>query len=134
MAANLQIALERVRSQVEHKGGDIKLLAGGESNVVRGDYGSVIEQTGAPTALKSFPIRFTPTEKQLQKAGIIESVDVIFWLSKKALALKGIVFDGIDTVRSRVIHGSVEYRITQKGRGYNQFGDYLYITLGGKRK
>ncbi len=127
-------ALEEVRRTRERNGTPITIQILDEAGVTKDNYGNIIARPSPVTkTIKSYPIRFDPTDKQLEKAGIRTKVDVIFWLSTKRADQLSLSFKDIDTVRAVVIHpvkDGVEYRIKQK-QNIGQYGDkFLYITLG----
>jgi hypothetical protein len=129
-----------VKRIVEQYGDNILLIPGDETNLKKDDYGSIIgRQPGTSPngqTIKSFPIRFNPTTKDLEKAGIAERVEVVFYLSKLRADELGIVIPSkiTDTVRMKIVYRGISFRLRDRG-WYSQFGDeFLYITLGGMRK
>lgn len=111
-------------------GKEIKLFRGKESNLERDEYGSIIKSNIEYDTLTAFPIEFSPTQKQLEKAGIIEKVDVVIYLSKFECDEKKISYEALDTIRQQVEIDGINYKIKSKNL-VSQFGEnWLYITIG----
>lgn len=106
-----------------------------ESKITRDRYGTTkkvinpVEKT-----LYAFPIQFNPNEKQLEKAGIFENVDVLVWTPTQDWTDAGITFEDANLIRDRVTIGGITYQLSAKGLA-NQFLDqFLNITLGLKKE
>lgn len=123
-------ALEEVRRTRERNGDIITIQLADEADVTRDAYGNIIGRSPTPVPIKSYPIRFDPSDKQLEKAGIRTKVNVIFWLSAKRADQLSLSFEDIDTVRAVVVYRDTEYRIAE-AQEVSQYGSkFLYITLG----
>lgn len=118
---------------MQQYGMPVKLYIREEDHVDRGDYNSIKKKsTGSSYTynFKSFPVQFSPTEKQKEKAGIREHVSAIIYLAYKDFSDNNISFEEIDTIRSTVELKGQTYRIKDKNRVSQFYDEFLYITLG----
>ena len=107
-----------------------------EATVTKDEYGSIKTRSpDAPVDLFVYPFTQNPSQKELEKVGIRESVDCIAYLSRYEVEEeKGLSLKSFDTVRGRVVHGDDEFAIKEKS-AFSPFGSTtLYIVLGLKRK
>jgi hypothetical protein len=103
------------------------------SSVDRDKYGSIINKTNLPVEFNAYPIDYNPSNKQLQKIGVVEQVDATIYLSSKEVWDKGYTFKDFDVLETSVVIDDVEFKIKDK-KMHSQFKNtYLYIVLGLKR-
>lgn len=108
----------------------------GEVDVSRDKYNSVKQHHDVDTPLHFYgnPIQYQPSQKQLEKAGISEPVDVVAYTAMQDWIDHGFKWDDIDVVRTTVTIQGNEMMVKAKGY-YGEYGTgYLYITLGLVRK
>jgi hypothetical protein len=115
-------------------GDKVILYPRGEVNVTRDKYSSIKKgETVDPfdsVEIWANPVRFSPTDKELLKAGIREKTDVLLTIAMKELFDNSLTYEDIDTVRSEVdIQGTV-FVIRQKNQMAQYGSGFLYITLG----
>lgn len=126
-------AYNDVKQVVSEYGSPIRILKAAEANVRRDKYNSIINRGDNGLVVKAFPVRQNPSQKLLESLGIRETVDAVFYLSKKLCEEKGINLDSFDLIRDTVEWNGVTYKLKAKNE-YSQFnGVYLYIVLGGLR-
>lgn len=127
-------AQKEVLSMMNCYGSQIKLLTATESTITRDKYGSIISRPSSFILLYAMPILFSPTRKDLEKAGIAENTDVIVYVSKLEFNRKNLDVNTLDSIKQHVIINKVEYIIKEKAL-ISQFGDdFLYVTIGLMRK
>lgn len=113
-------------------GAKVLISNGNEEDLERDEYGSIIDYSSLYLELSAFPVEFSPSQKTLEKVGIRENVDVIFYLSKLELDQNEISYsdNDIDTIRQIISFQGVEYKIKSKNP-YSLFGDdFLYVVIG----
>jgi hypothetical protein len=109
-------------------------LVSNESELTRDVYGSIVSNTVEPINITCFPIRMNPTQKILEKVGMTEVLDILFYVSVKELQQRDIDFDKFDLIRSKIVYKNTEYVIKEKNY-YSQYGDeFLYLVIGGHKK
>lgn len=124
-------AQKDVRRIATKYGADINIVTGAISE--RDDYGHVISRANTTITVKTFPVRFKPTQKQREKAGILKAVDVIFWLPLRSFDLAGYTYDQIEVETGKIVFESKTYKIIEKNR-VNHFADsFLHIVIGANR-
>lgn len=132
-----------VQDVVRTFGADIVIRPGPESAVSRGRYSDPLSRNAdagaAAFTIKSFPIRWTPTDKEIKKAGLTMPVDVIFYVSQKDMDDAGRTFAEIQEVTGTVsMTGELNaetdqkqsFAIQQKARVSQWNAGFLYITIG----
>jgi hypothetical protein len=102
-----------------------------ETNVTRGNYTGIIERAQTPIyRLKAYPVEYSPSAQQIEKAGLREVVDVTVYTAYQDWIDNSIGFNDIDPIRATVKLNGETYKIKARGR-YSPFGNsFLYITLG----
>jgi hypothetical protein len=124
-------ALQNVKTIVNAYGDYVSLLKIPESNLDRDNFNNIsYSNSNIEIKIKSFPIRFSPTQKILESTGIREQVDAIFYFSstdfEEAISKVG----EIDVIRWKLIYDNISYNIKEKNY-YSQFGNkFLYVVLG----
>jgi hypothetical protein len=109
-------------------------LADQEIQLTRDVYGGIQSTSVQPISLFCFPIRLSPSQKFLEKVGMTEILDALFYLPMKTLQENNLDIDSFDLIRSRILYKGVEYVIKEKNY-YSQYGDeFLYLVLGGHKK
>jgi len=123
-------ALEDAKEWIDERGDEIIFKTIEESGVNRDIYGSIKKRTPVQVTMNAFPIEFSPTQSQMEKAGIKENVDVIIYVAQLDFTNNNLTIENIDDIR---------WRLTLKGNTYsikdinevNMMADtYLNITLG----
>jgi hypothetical protein len=115
----------------QERGRLVKISNRIESDIVRDNYNS-IKRRKVITGLTcyAYPVEFSPTEHQLEKAGVKENVDVLVYTSMQDWIDAGLTYEGLEVIRMTVDIDGCRYAIKAKNQ-YSQFADtYLYITLG----
>jgi len=109
----------------------INISLRGESDVVRDSYKSIKERKDtADIWLKSYPIQESPTNEQIEKAGLRETnIGTILYFAVADIEALGYSVNDIDLARSTLKYMGTTYAIREKGY-QSQFGNiYLYFTL-----
>ena len=133
-------ALRDVYNIIDERGMSVRIELLGEDDVVRDKFGSIKKRDSSGATVlttKAFPITFTPTDKQKDKAGIRESTSVIIWTAMNAWINAGIdpnILLSIDPIRTRVVINGIEYEIADKNMVDQMFDTFLYVTLGLNRR
>jgi len=124
-------ALCDVQNIVNEYGAPLVLTVRNETNVTRGKYGGIQKRATTTTHnLKSYPVQFSPTQQQLEKAGLREETTAVLYLAMKDITDLGYTYRTIDINRSTIVMYDERYEIREKSRS-SQFADtFLYVTLG----
>ena len=141
MTINVPAQLERdnalldVQLEVDIYGDELKLRVRDETKIDRDSYNS-IKQRDLPTSeiiVKAYPITFNPSQHQIEKAGLKETVDVMAYIPMKNFSDNSILFEDIDLIRSSVILRDIKYWIKDKTYTSQFLDTFLYILLGLRR-
>lgn len=121
-----------IKSIVDERGEIIKVVFRGEDKVYRDRYNS-IEQRNQSTVIfiKAFPVTFTPSQKQIEKAGLKEKCDLMLYTAyldwiNNSIEFERVEIDGRTTIQLR---GS-DYEIREKGVDVHLADSFGYLTLG----
>lgn len=132
-----QYALADTKFYVDERGDLIKIYLRNEADVTRDAYNSIKkrELDGFQKFFRTFPVQYSPSVQQLEKAGIKEQTDVVIYTAFKDWLDAGVGFGDIDiSGRLTVAMQGELFEIKAKGLK-DQFNDaYLYITLGLSKK
>lgn len=125
-------ALRDVRNVVRDFGQTITII--NPPSIVTNDYGDIISrETSNVFNPKAFPITFSPSDKDLQKAGLTIKVDVIVYLSKLEMETIGLLFEDIEADQSELKIRGRQYLVKQTNEASQYADEFLYYTVGGKR-
>jgi hypothetical protein len=113
-----------------------------EAGVSRDAYHGIYDRAGgADFPLKSPQIDYTPTKRQLEKAGLREDCEAVVWLTAQDLEDAGIDFNGLEQTRTTVTIGAIPgesggamYQLREKSRASPFANGYLHRTLGLTRR
>ena len=127
-------AQQDVQAALREYGQTVTMHIRTEANVVRDNYNSIqdrpTDQTPVTAVFCAYPVQYQPSEKQLEKAGLREKVDVSIQTAVLDWTDAGWDFTKIDIKRTTVIVDGEEYEIRDKGR-VSQFQNvWLYYSLG----
>jgi len=124
-------SLKDVCQIVNNNGQFVQISFRDEINVSRDGYnGITARKRDSDINIKAFPIQFSPTIDQIEKAGFMERHAVIIWLARCDLIRLNINFDDFDEIRTTVKINGETWKINDKNRVYQMGNDYLYYTLG----
>ncbi len=129
------IALKDVQRTVNSYGRIVKFQNNNDSgDVTRDNYKSIKKRSGTIIEQKSFPIRFSPSDKELSEAGMTEKVDVIVWTSNLNWSDATITFKDLYSYQMVMEVDSVKYKVTQKNKISHFGNNHLWITFGGVKR
>lgn len=103
-----------------------------EANVRRDVYGSIKSWATAASSftIGAYPYTHSPTQRQLEKAGMKEHHDLIVWTSMKEWLDRGLDPNGFDMERCTVIADGMQWKIRERSH-QNEFGNVeAYMVLG----
>lgn len=124
--------LKDVQNMINERGEYIKVILRQESQVTRDGYNS-IEKRNQETVywMKAYPINFSPSAKQIEKAGLREQNNVLIYTAMQSWIDVGVDFEDIEFEgRTTIMLRNQEYEIREKGLE-SQLGDtFGYVTLG----
>ena len=129
-------ALVDAKWMIDERGAEIKYYPRGESKIQRDAYDSIKGRTIVDAiVMNAFPIETNPLEKQLMKAGLRETHDVVITTAMQDWINNDINLKiDIDIIRSTIVVDGVTYNIKEIGF-VNQFSDtHLNITFGLARR
>ena len=122
-----------IKRMVDERGDLVKFNYRTEDDVDRDPYGSIEKRKtpAAPLLFRAFPVEFSPSQKKLEKAGIVEECDVLIYTAMQDWRNNGIGFADIEfATRNTVELQGESYEIKSKGLS-SQFSDsFLYLTFG----
>lgn len=127
----VQQALCDVYAEVAQWGHTVSARIRTESDITRDRYNSIKTQAAVTVIeMRAMPIDFQPNRYRLEKAGLVEEVEVSVWIPSYYFLLESMEFEAIDIRRtSFYITGSM-YNVKEKSR-VGQFQDqWLYFTFG----
>lgn len=131
-----ELALIDARNVIRERGKQIEIRLHTEQKITRDKLGSIKNrgtvETDEPT-FYAYPVRYNPSDKELDRAGIRERVQVTAKTSTLDWNDAGYSLEtlkAIDSIRATVIIDGAKYEIRDKVLE-SQFGDtYLYVLLG----
>lgn len=126
-------ALADARAMIRERGETVLIRLHKESTVERDSYNSIKKRTATSHTFYVFPLTFNPTAKQLEDAGIKESVDVMIktaMLDWTDLGYTMKTLREIDSIRATVIIDGYKYELKTKQLDSQFQGTFLYIHLG----
>jgi hypothetical protein len=142
MAVNFPISREGVSEEkrdalidtqmiCQERGRLVKISLRDEQDITRDAYNSIKRRTNvAGLSCYAYPIEPSPTEHQMEKAGVKENVDSIIYTAMQDWIDAGLNYEDIEVIRSTVELEGCRYQVKAKNQT-SQFSDtYLYITLG----
>lgn len=130
----LKHALLEVKCVIDQYGMEVEFFIEDENEITRDKYGSIIKDTDSSLKMNAYPLTYNPTDKQIEKAGLRERTEALFYTATQDWKDAGIDFKDIEIIRSKVEINGERYVIKDKGR-ISQFSDtFLYITFGVSKK
>ena len=138
VAFEAKLAMKDAQCVINMYGASISILLSDEEDVDRDKFNSIKKRTpNTSPSLKAYPIIFSPTTKDKDRAGLRELTEVIAttaiqdWID---LGFDMEMLDEIDSIRALVTYRGTTYEIKDKAL-QSQIGDqYLYVALGLNRK
>ena len=133
-----KLAMLDAQCIINQYGAEITFLLSDEEDVTRDKFNSIKKKTpNATKVLRAYPVIFSPTTKDKDRAGLRELTEVIVttaiqdWID---LGFDMEMLDEIDSIRALVTYRGTTYEIKDKAL-QSQIGDqYLYVALGLNRK
>ena len=129
-------ALRDARNVIRERGQQIEIRLHVEQKITRDKFGSIKNRGTAQTderTFYSYPVKYNPTEKELDRAGIRERVQVTAKTAMIDWNDAGYTMEtlkNIDSIRATVVIAGSKYEIRDKVLE-SQYGDtYLYVLLG----
>lgn len=123
-------ALARAKSQIDdvvQLGVDLVLI----KPATKTELGDIL--TESTVTFKAFPVRYTPFDRKTsQKVSWAEDVDVIGYLSKKAVDTAGYTISQLQRQYKKIRVNSKTYDIKYIEYYSNFANDFLYVLVGGK--
>lgn len=109
----------------------------GEAGIRRDLYGSIKTWTSTtiipPFTIGAYPYTHSPTQRQLEKAGMKEHCDLLVWFAYVEFSKRGIDPFGFDMERCTVWGDNIQWKIRERAH-QNEYGNVEhYITLGLER-
>lgn len=131
-----ELALIDARNAIWERGSDIIINLNEEQKITRDKFGTIKkrENVSSPQlTFKAYPIKWNPTEKELDRAGIKERVHVTVKTAMQDWNDAGYDIDtlkDVNSIRATIIINGAKYEIKDKVLE-SQFADtYLYVLLG----
>jgi hypothetical protein len=121
-----------IQSMANEIGMPITINIREEPNVRRDTYGSI--KAWGPAAksftIGAYPYNHSPTQRQLEKAGMKEHHDLVCWTSMRDWLDQGIDPNGFDMERCTVIADGVQWKLRERSH-QNEFGNVeAYMVIG----
>jgi len=127
------LALQDAWEIINQYGEDIIVYDREETNVTRDKYSSIKYRATTSTlryAMKAYPIIFTPSREQIEKAGLREECQCIITTATKSWIDISKTFEDIDMIRDTIILRSNKYLIKEKSNVNQYANTFLYINFG----
>lgn len=131
-----ELSLIDARDIIRERGKQIEIRLHTEQKITRDKFGSIKNRGTAQTderTFYSYPLTFNPSEKELDRAGIREKVQV---LAKTAMldwndaGYPMETLKTLDSIRATVIIDGSKYEIRDKVLESQFGGTYLYVLIG----
>jgi len=120
-----------IESIAEDWGDSFDLYLEGEDTIIRDKYNGIKSKSFSDKiTLISFTTINSPSQDQMNKAGIFQRVDLLLTVSTNSLKEKEISLSDIDTLRATIVWDNQTWIIKEKGTSSNFAGISLYTTLG----
>lgn len=132
MSATIELAAALVDVQrIAREYGDlVAVFPRGEAGVVRGPLNGIAQYTQAgAVAIYAFPVQHDPTERELDRVGLVERVPVLIWTPLKEWTDLGLGFDSISELHATVVLDGKEYRVRNKALANKFLSASLQIVL-----
>jgi len=129
--------LTDIKELIYERGGAVKIILRDEGDVNRDGYNSIEKRAqNSIMEIYAYPADFSPSQKQIEKAGLSERSDLIIWTAMLDWNNNGIAsFENIEfSGKSTVIYNGVNYDIKEKNVVSQLGNTYGYVTLGLSRK
>jgi hypothetical protein len=125
-------ALIDAQVHIMEYGDEIIFFPREEDDISRDKYNSLKQRDSSISyySMKAFPVQFNPIEKELNKAGLREIVDLLIYTAMQDWNDISIIPREIDTVRGTIVYQSETFKIKEIGF-VNHFSDtFLNVTFG----
>lgn len=124
--------LRDIHDIVWERGEAVQVILRDEQDVSRGRYNSINKRDKQSVLnVKAYPVEFSPSQKQLEKAGLREQCNVSIYLASKDLLDQGVSFEDIEfSGKSTVLLRGTTYEVRDKGMASQVADAFGYITLG----
>jgi len=126
-------ALKDAWDIINQYGEDIIVYDREETNVTREKYSSIKYRATTSTlkyAMKAYPIIFTPSRQQIEKAGLREECQCIITTATKSWTDISKTFEDINMIRDTIILRDNKYLIKEKSNVNQYANTFLYINFG----
>lgn len=131
MSLELCQALKDALWHCQEYGKAVTLVLNREADVSRDSYNSIRKYgTSLTISTYAFPVEFNPSDKQMEKAGILTKTDVQIYTPMKAWIDAGYTEESLSMIRGRVTIDGSAYEIRARGAASQFGGQFLYVTLG----
>ncbi len=131
------LAMKDVQCTVNQYGMALSVRLADEEDVDRDKYNSIKKRTPATQSIAAYPVIFSPTTKDQDRAGLRELTEVIAYTPTQDWVDAGFdmtMLDEIDSIRALVTFKGVTYEIKDKSLQSQMGSEFLYVVLGLNRK
>jgi len=102
-----------------------------EGDVARDNYRSIVARpTATSLAVYCYPVLYSPTERDLVRAGLKEMMDVVIYAPTLAFANAKLSWGDLDPIRSTVVVDGQTLKVREKARISQFLNGWLYYTFG----
>ena len=129
----LKCSQQDAKELIDEYGDEVKFYLRSESNVTRDKYNSLENVSATEDLLlttDTFPIVDSPTNKQLEKAGLTEKADLMITTAMKCWLDASIDVNNIDLIRMTVVVDNITYRAKEKSHSVQIANGYIYLNFG----
>jgi len=131
-------ALQDVQNIVAEYGYPIRIYLDTESGMTRDKYNSIEKRETTDTErildIRAYPLNFSPTTRDIEKAGLKEKAEVICYTAMKDWTDRGYNFKDLNITKATAEVRGDTYLIKDKAENSQYLDEFLYITLGLFRK
>lgn len=137
MAFNRTNALLDSQTAINTLGKQITIKLFTDATVNKDNYGE-IKGKGTPVSLTfySYPLTYSPSQKEWEEAGLKEKVDIMVKTSMKTWNDYGYTMErlqSLDMIRAEIIVDGQRFEIKDKVKESQFFDTYLYILIGANK-
>lgn len=137
LSLDTKLALLQTQCVIHKRGSVLYLKLDNEQTIERDSFGSIKKRTTPIKTIYGMPIIFSPSQKQKDRNGIKEQVQVLVTTAMqdwKDLGFSDKDLSEIDSIRATVVLRGQTYEIRDKNMQDQIGSTFLYVVLGLNRK
>jgi len=137
MAFNRTNALLDAQTVINTLGKQITIKLFIDATINKDNYGNIkSKSTNAGLAFYSYPLTYSPTQKQWEESGLKEKTDVMIKTAMKTWNDYGYTMErlqSLDMIRAEIIIDTQRFEIKDKVLESQFYDTYLYVLIGANK-